>query len=175
MKRISLAIATVFFMLGLFAPASAQYVWIDQNNKKHYSDQPPPASVPNSRILKAPRNRPAVNINDAAQNGAVTGTSTGASSAAPAKLKAPMTTAEKNADFNKRKMEQAEKDKKAEEERKRADAKAQNCERARAAQRSLNSGERITRVGKNGEREYIGDEERTREKQVVQDTLKECN
>jgi len=173
MKRFILAIATAFFMLGLCASASAQYVWLDENNKKHYSDQPPPASVPNKRILKTPRNRPAININESTPTDKASGASTGA--AAATKPQAPMSTAEKNADFNKRKMEQAEKDKKADNEKKRADAKAQNCERARSAQRSLSSGERIARMGKSGEREFMGDEERARESQTVQDALKDCN
>lgn len=86
-----------------------------------------------------------------------------------------MTTAEKNADFNKRKMEQAEKNKKAEEAKKLAEAKATNCERAKANQRSLSSGDRIARAGKNGEREYMGDEERARESQATQEALKDCN
>jgi len=177
MNRIILAIAAAFFMLGLCASAGAQYVWIDSKNVKQYSDQPPPASVPNNRILKTPRNRPAVNISESTPNGAASGANTGAgaASAAAAKPKAPMSTAEQNADFNKRKIEQTEKDKKADEEKKRADAKAQNCERAKTAKRTLDSGDRISRTGKDGDREYLSDEERNATSRDVQDALKDCN
>jgi hypothetical protein len=173
MKRISLAIATVFLLLGFCVSANAQYVWVDKDNTKHYSDQPPPASVPNNRILKTPGNKPAVNINETLAEPAASEPKNSDSPAA--KNDAPMTTAEKNADFNKRKIEQAEKDKKADEEKKRADAKASNCERARRYQKTLDAGDRIARPGKDGEREYLNDEDRAKESQAVQESLKDCN
>ena len=174
MKRISLAFATAFLAMGLCAPAGAQYVWIDKDNRKHYSDQPPPASVPNNRILKSPGNRPAKNISETSPDLGLTGENTAAKPAS-ASTPEPMSTAEKNADFNKRKMEQAEKDKKAEEEKKRAETKIQNCDRAKDYQRTLNSGQRISRIGKSGEREYLNDEERSKESRDVQEALKDCN
>ena len=174
MKRIGLAIATAIFSLWLCASASAQYIWLDKNNVKVYSDQPPPSSIPNNRILKSPRNQPAQNIRETMTGSAAQGTDSTTDTSA-SKKQAPMTTAEKNADFNKRKMEQAEKDQKADEEKKRADAKAQNCERAKEYQRTLNSGQRIARSGQSGEREYISDEDREKESRTVQEALKECS
>lgn len=169
MKKYSLFAAAALLALGLIAPANAQYIWLDKNNVKHYSDKAPPSDIPNSRILKSPRGQTAKNINESPPSGATP--------AAPAasKPQQPMTTAEKNADFNKRKMEQAEKDKKAEAERKNKEAKAQNCERARAYQRSLNSGQRIARTKPDGEREYMNDDDRAREARTVDEALKDCN
>jgi hypothetical protein len=174
MKRIILTIATAFLAMGLCASACAQYVWIDKDNRKHYSDQPPPASVPNNRILKSPGNRPAKNISETSPELGGSGANT-PTAPAPASTQAPMSAAEKNADFNKRKMEQAEKDKKAEEDKKHVDTKAQNCERAKEYQRTLNSGERISRISKSGEREFLSDVDRSKESREVQEALKECN
>ena len=93
---------TIALLLAVAASSSAlaQFVWIDANGTRQYSDRPPPASVPKNKILKEPgmelRNsrpsdpEPAVPAKDAA--------------AAP---KGPQTIAEKNADFIKRNNDQA--------------------------------------------------------------------
>ncbi len=169
MKKYLLSAAAALFALGLASSGYAQYIWLDKNNVKHYSDKAPPSDIPNSRILKSPRGQPARSINDSPPNSATP--------AAPASStqQQPMTTAEKNADFNKRKMERAEKEKKAEAERKNKEAKAQNCERAREYQRSLKSGQRIVRTKPDGEREYVNDEDRAREAGTVDEALKDCN
>ncbi|MFD2272482.1 DUF4124 domain-containing protein [Undibacterium arcticum] len=95
--------ATALLALSLASVALAQYVWLDDKGVKQYSDVPPPASVPGKRILKAPglSSRPAYSTGGAA----ATGEDNGAANAAP-------NIAEKNADFMKRKIEQADKDKK---------------------------------------------------------------
>src|SRR5471030_2362506 len=41
-------------LLALSAQALAQYIWLDEKGIKHLSDRPPPPSVPDQRILKAP-------------------------------------------------------------------------------------------------------------------------
>ena len=64
---------------------------------------------------------------------------------------------EQEADFKKRQVEAAERE--AEEKKKAAEAaaKKQNCERARAQLRSLQSGGRVTQTNAKGEREYMND------------------
>lgn len=143
--------------LCLSGTAFAQYVWLDEKGIKQFSDMPPPASVPANRILKQP-GRSAAAAPD--------------TNAAPAKTE--MTTAEKNADFRKRKAEQAEKEKKASEEAKVAAEKTKNCERARDFQRTLESGERITRADKNGERSFLTDEQRAQEVRDTRRILEDC-
>ena len=162
----------VFLAVAMTAPASAQYIWLDKNNVKHYSDQPPPPSVPSSRILKAPRGAPA-NLTRGTTADESSPASNGASPAA--KTQQPMTTAEKNADFNRRRIEQAEKERKAAEEKQRADARAENCARAREYQRALQSGQRITRTGQDGQRAHLSDDERASESQKVDNMLRDCN
>lgn len=163
-----LSVKQTIFGLGLlvFASiASAQYVWVDEKGSKQFSDMPPPASVPKNRILKQPGSmlRPASQAD---------GEAAGSSDTAAAK--APLTLAEKNAEFQKRRAEQAEKEKKAAEEAKQAADKAKNCERARNYQRALESGQRLAKANANGEREFMSDEQRSQEIRESNRILAEC-
>lgn len=85
-----------------------------------------------------------------------------------------MTVAERNADFQKRRAEQAAKEKKAEEQAKEAAAKAKNCERASEYHRVLASGERIARADRNGERSFMTDEQREQELKDAKRVLDDC-
>jgi hypothetical protein len=158
--------------------AWGQYVWLNEKGVKQYSDKPPPASVPDSRIIKP-----------ASRNAGQQAGSALASPAAPAAGDAPAkpadgvpqagaklapTMAERNADFNKRRAQQAEADKKAADQQKLAQEKAANCERAASYKRNLESGARITRVGKNGEQAFISDEQRAQEIKETSKLLDGC-
>ena len=156
-------LAACLALSALSSLAWGQYVWTDDKGVKQFSDMPPPASVPQSRILKQPSGTlPAATATAAPADG---------EAAAP---KAPLSTAEKNAEFNKRRAEQAEKDKKAAAEAQAARDKASNCEKARSYQRALDSGVRISRADKNGEREFMSDEQRSREQQETSRILADC-
>jgi len=145
-------------LIALCAPgaAYAQYVWLNNNGVRQYSDMPPPASVPANRILKQP-------------NGLLPSTPEAASAASSSK-----TLAEQNADFNKRRAEQAEKEKKAADETKLAAGKNRDCERARDYRRSLESGERVAHMDKNGERSILTDEQRSQELRETRQFLGDC-
>lgn len=163
-------IATVLTMLGWAAAASAQYVWLDEKGIKQFSDMPPPAAVPKSRILKNPGTTARTTTDmstDNAENSA-------GKASAPTKAQAPMTTAEKNADFQKRRLEQAEKEKKAAEKTKLDADRVKSCERARIYNRSLESGERLSGTDKNGERYFLNDEQRAQESRDTKRVLDEC-
>lgn len=178
MKLTSLhrAIACFISAAAFFAAsnASAQYIWLNEKGVKQYSDLPPPLSVPQNKILKQPGGVSAVP--------SVSSQSAASSEQSPVeekesvteKSRQPLSTAEKNAEFQKRRMEQQEKDKKAAEEQQRAAEKAKNCERAQAYQRSLESGERLARTDKNGERYYLNDQQRSQEQQENKRVLDAC-
>ena len=161
--------------------AFAQFAWIDSKGVRQYSDQPPPPSIPKNQILKAPGvalRAPAEQTPAAvAPAGAATGETPGAAAPASGKPladKGPQTTAEKNADYVKRRSDQAEKDKKDAEEAKQADAKRKNCERAQQYARSLKSGERISSMDKEGNRVYMADDQRAKEASDTSRTLENC-
>jgi cell division protein FtsN len=154
--------------------ALAQYSWTDEKGTRQYSDRPPPAGVPQSRILKQPGKPSGV----ATVGTPASDTAQGPAASSPSSIdtKTSLTTAEKNADFQRRRAEQAEKQKKADEDQKLTLARAANCERAGEYKRVLESGERVARSDKNGERTYLTDEQRARElrdtKQVMSEDCK---
>lgn len=157
----SLRLAGASFLAAvLLAPAAAlaQYVWLDEKGVKQYSDMPPPPSVPAARILKHPAPRSAANapasLNDAALP--------------------PKSLAEQNAEFKKRRAEQAEKEKKAEDDARLAAEKSKHCERTRSYLRALESGERIAQTDNSGERSFLSDEQRARELREARQAAQDC-
>lgn len=174
---LSLTTKNIFSSLVLMlatGAAYAQFVWIDANGTKQYSDRPPPASIPKNKILK----EPSLELRNGSQSAGDSETVAGSASAkgvVPATpAKGPLTTAEKNADFVKRKSDQAEADKKSNDDAKEAAEKSKNCERAQAYNRSLQSGERIATTDKNGERAFLSDEKRTQEVRETKRVMDGC-
>jgi hypothetical protein len=141
MKRTFLLVA----LLAAAAGASAQqYKWVDRNGRVQYGDTPP-AGV-NATALRAPSGRAAL----------------APASADAAARKGPLTAAEQDAAFRKRR-ENAEKDREKQAQAdQRAQEKRENCENARAAARSLESG-RVSRTNAQGERYFMEDAEIQRE------------
>ncbi|HWU99134.1 MAG TPA: DUF4124 domain-containing protein [Oxalicibacterium sp.] len=158
--------AFTLVLSGFCSAALAQYVWLDEKGVKQYSDMPPPASVPNSRMLKSPGAMP--------QTAPAAATDSDEKSADTATSKAPPTLADKNADFQKRRAEQAEKDKLAADKAKQDASKKKNCEQVSNYQRALQSGQRITRLSPTGERIFLTDEERAATVRENQRTLSDC-
>lgn len=139
--------------LVLAGGAAAQWQWRDANGSRVFSDTAPPPSVPESRILKRP---PGVSAPPAAAAPAVATASapaTGAPAAAPAPAagKAP---ASKPSELDS-KVKQEEDQKRQADEQRVAKAKADNCQRARQAKATLDSGQRIARTNAQGEREIL--------------------
>lgn len=157
--------AACALLAALGTPAIAQYIWLDEKGVKQYSDMPPPASVPASRILKQP-GAPL----PASQQSRQEATDTVPSTGAPAP-----TLAEQNAAFKKRQQEAGEKEKRAAEQARLAAEKAKNCDRSREYLRSLESGERITRTDMAGERSFLTDEQRSAEIHDAREALANCN
>jgi hypothetical protein len=157
--------------LLITATCQAQYVWLDEKGNKQFSDMPPPVSVPAQKILKAPQKN---NGSSTSATKTPTEQTKNEASNINEQLKKPATTASKNEEFNKRKIEQEEKDKKKAAEDQLSADKAQNCERARAYQKTIESGQRITTTSPNGERAFISDAQRAQELAEVQRVLKDC-
>ncbi|MDO9217736.1 MAG: hypothetical protein Q7U14_10715, partial [Lacisediminimonas sp.] len=157
--------------------AWGQYVWLNEKGVKQYSDKPPPPSVPDSRIIKPARNagtQAASALASPPAPAAGDAPARPADAAPQASGKGAPTIAERNADFNKRRAQQAEADKKTADQQKLAQEKASNCERAASYKRSLESGARIARVGKNGEQAFISDEQRAQEIKEASKLLEGC-
>ena len=162
------AILLVLLCLSGQALAQAVWIWTDTRGARQVSDRPPPADVPASRILKAP----------AGAGGAATNAAADAAPAAPAATDAPVkpppTLADRNAEFNKRRAEQAAKDKQAGENAAELAERRANCERARRYSAVLESGERISQTDAKGERAFMDDAQRAREAGEMRKALAQC-
>jgi hypothetical protein len=169
----TIRIAVTLTMLSLSTLAIGQYIWLDDKGGKQYSDMPPPASIPQNKILKQPGK--SYSVPQSTSDNASGNADTSAKAASTAdKTNAPMTTAEKNADYKKRKAKQAEEEAKAAEDAKNAASKAKNCENAKSYNRSLAAGERIATRDASGEKAYISDEQRAKEIKETQAVLNDC-
>lgn len=164
LKQIAALLAT----WSIAASALAQYVWLDDKGVKQFSDIAPPASVPQNRILKQPHG--------AASKASNPDTPTESSDdAATDNAKAPPTLADKEIEYKKRKLEQAEKAKKAADEAKRKQDNEENCVRAKSYLDNLKSGARIASTDSKGERSYLSDDDRAREIARAQEAVDSCN
>lgn len=156
---------SLLLMALLLAAAGAsaqQYKWVDRNGRVQYGDTPPPGV--SAQPLRG-SSRPAAPAPAEAPEAPAAGDA--------AAKKGPPTMAERDAEFRKRR-EEAEKEQqkqaKAEQE---ARLKKDNCERAQAAARQLESGQRISRTDVNGERYFLDDaaiaKEAARARQLAKD------
>lgn len=146
--------------------AHAQYVWIGPNGTRQYSDRPPPPGTPTGKILKSP-GRPALEPSTASETPAET----------PAESKdaaTPPTLAEQEAAFRERSKARAEQEQKSQEEAERRRRLAEHCAAARETQASLASGIRVARIGPDGEKTYMSDEEKAARSEQVRRALQEC-
>jgi predicted lipid-binding transport protein (Tim44 family) len=157
--------ASLFF--GLMSGLQAQWSWRDSNGSRIFSDQPPPASVPEKDILKRPGAPRASAVPAAAEPEASPGSTPSAPTAPVPKI------ASKDPELEKRKQEAQSKEaaaKKAEQE-KLAAAKKENCERAKRSKATFDSGVRISTTNASGEREILGDAARAAETKRLQDVI----
>ena len=136
--------------------ALAQHVWLNEKGVKQYSDMPPPPGTPASRVIQQPQH------------------SSPRAAAPAADQPAAPSVAERNAAFEKRRIEQAERENKASEQARLAADNARNCEQARGYERTLASGQRIAKLDRNGERVFLSDQERAQEIATAQRVLAQC-
>lgn len=141
-----------FFAFALclaMAAASAQsYRWIDKDGKVVYGDVPPPGvkvtTLRPAPPSAAPPAAPAAAGKDAAKDA----------------KKGPLTPAEQEQAFRKRKLEEEDARKKQEEALAAEQGRKQNCDRAQENVRQIESGQRIARTDAKGERYYLDDDQR---------------
>lgn len=146
----------IFVAACAFAAAAVAqpYKWVDKDGKVRYGDIPP-AGV-KATPLRSP-SAPAA-----------------AAPATDAKgAKGPLTPAQMDAEFRKRQQEQQEAEGKAAKERAEAEMKRINCDRAQAAQRTLESGQRVAVADQSGERVFMDDAQRAKEAERAQQAVKE--
>ena len=145
--------------------AYAQWSWKDGDGRRIFSDQPPPSSVPDKDILKRPGPR-------SVSSGSTEPTASAPTPSVSITAAAPKISG-KDTELEKRKSEAKAKEaqtKKADEAKALA-AKAENCERAKRAKASFDSGTRIATTNSRGEREIMSDSVRASETKRLQDII----
>jgi|KBSMisStandDraft_5_1062788.scaffolds.fasta_scaffold351631_2 predicted component of type VI protein secretion system len=171
MHRWTVVVLTALLGATLALPAAAQWKWRDQNGHTQYSDTPPPPSVADKDILQRPGG-----ATGGARHAATTApmATPPASAASGAPTLAPKTV-DNELEAKRKKTEQEAEDKKKAEDAKVAAARAENCARAKAQQRTLDSGVRLSRTNDKGEREFLDDKARAKEAERTRDALaSEC-
>lgn len=145
--------------LAVAGGAAAQaYRWVDKDGKVRYGDTPPPGVQ--ARPL---------------QGGAGAAPSAG-DPAAKDTTKGPQTAAEKEQEFQKRRLEAQKAEQKAATAAKDQQIKDENCRRAQESLATLESGRRIQRTNAQGEPYYLEDDARAAETQRAQRSVQEwCN
>lgn len=141
--------------------ASAQWHWVDRDGRKVFSDRPPPSDLPPANIIKqpgGPRSRTLAPPAEAA-DGAVA-----------AALPLP-SGQDKELEEKKKQAEEAEAARKKAEDEKIARARASNCDRARQAKASVDSGMRIAQINAQGERIVLDDAARAAESRRAQGVI----
>lgn len=171
---------TAALALALPVAAAAQWQWIDKDGRKVFSDQAPPSDIPAKNILKQPAARAgaatAPTPGDAAQAAAADPAKSAAAAPKPAASAAPrLSGKDKELEEKKKQAEAAEAAKKKAEEERLAKTRADNCERAKRAKASLDSGIRIATTNAKGERDFMSDAARAAESKRVSDIMaSEC-
>jgi len=157
----------VALMASMPSQAGVQWKWRDANGVMHYTDRPPPAGTPESQILSRPAGARSPKVVDAAASDA-----SAPAAASPAKAGS---TSGKSTDpeleARKRKAEEKKSAEQKAEDEKQAKARADNCERARSYERTLQDGLRISRTNAKGEREILDDKARAEEMQRTQEAI----
>lgn len=153
MKTARIALLALACCLPL--AASAQWLWLDKDGRKVFSDKAPPPDIAPDRILKHPGGR---FTPPAAETQAVPAPAAAAALPVPKPSGTDKALAER-----KKQLEAAEAEKKKEQEMKVAAMRADNCARAKNAKATFDSGVRVSRTNEKGEREIMDDAQRAAE------------
>jgi hypothetical protein len=159
MKLIRTTLPYLVASIGLVFTASAmgQYIWLDANGRKVFSDQPPPANTAAKRILQQPGKAAlAAPVASSDADEKTAGKTADGPDAAVKTAPAPKI-ASKDTDLEaaKKKIDDAAAAKLKADEEVRNVAKADNCVRAKQAKNTLDSGVRLTHTNAKGERGYM--------------------
>jgi hypothetical protein len=167
MKQSQRLFLVVFSLLS--CSAMAQWAWTDEQGRAIFSDRAPATSVPDKRIFKRPiPARLTPNPEPTPNTGADAASAKTASPTQPAASAVQTSGLDKELAERKKKAEQAQAEQRKFEEERVDKLKADNCERARQAQKTLESGVRLSRTNAQGEREILDDTARAAESKRLQ-------
>src|SRR6266545_5868504 len=151
LRRLVTYVATGLALCAIAGAApAALYKWTDANGRVVYSDQPPPVRANVKAELLSPP----------------------PPSANPHAVKEM---ANKDAELKKRQLDRAEEAKKADKSRADADRKAESCTRLRGQIRLLGGDDVVYRANEKGERVYMDDAAKRKERERLEGIVRENN
>ena len=156
MKRLLLLLVGVLLGGAVGAAFAQQYKWVDKDGRTQYGDFPP------AGVKATPLRAPSGPASPAPAAGAKPG----------AKGGAPLSPAEQEAAFRKRQQEGQKAAEKSAQAERDAAAKQENCMRAQAHLRTIESGQRVTTTDRNGERVYLDDAQIASEAAKAREAIK---
>jgi hypothetical protein len=165
MKAARIALLALACTLPLVA--SAQWLWVDKDGRKVFSDRAPSPDVPAERILKAPKG---VALPAAAAPAPVAAAPSETATDKPGAMARPVGK-DKTLEERRKQLAAAEAEKKKAEQATYVALRNDNCSRAKAAKAGYDTGARITKFNSQGEREYLSDEERAAEMKRLGDII----
>ncbi len=145
--------AFLFLLTGItMGSAWAQWQWIDETGRKAFSDRPPPSHIPEKNILHSPAGAAIVNTHVLPK--VVPSETAAAESAEAAEAEKPAAPSAEALKLAKEAAAQkAADEKKQKEERARfLQQRSENCNRAQAALRTLQSDVELSQIGADGQR-----------------------
>ncbi len=169
--RWKLAVLGAALGLGVSSVAAAApgWVWLDDRGQKVFSDLPPPANVPNQKILRQPGAAPA--------SPAVDTEGKPAAAPSPQAKPAPAPAAGAPAQTDEQRQTQAKEDAQRKSiERRNAEIRADNCARARESLATLSGGGRLVTTNEQGQRVIMDpamrNAERAKVEQIIADNCR---
>ncbi|MEG2048548.1 MAG: DUF4124 domain-containing protein [Comamonas sp.] len=139
---------------ALSCTAHAQWQWLDDSDRKVFSDRPPPPSVPAQKVLHKPAGA------GVTQTTAATTTSKTSTNAA---TDTPSSGVDAELEKKKSEQEAEETKQKQAEEQKVALQRKENCDRAKRARDLMQSGQMLSHTNAQGERGFMSDAARKQE------------
>jgi Domain of unknown function (DUF4124) len=153
--------AVVLAALLCALPAQAQWKWRDASGRVQFSDLPPPVSVPDKDILQRPG--PKTAPVPAATTASAAAGSTNKPVSDKNERSGPKATSEGEQAQRRKAEEQERTSRQRADEERLAGQRQDNCQRAREAVLTLESGQRVARLNSRGEREVLSDDQRAEE------------
>ena len=148
-------------LASLPALCLAQWQWVDKDGRRVFSDQSPPADIPAKNILKQPGGPKGKAGRDPLTPAEPA--SAPVETAKPAGPVPKLRGKDKEPEEKKKLAEAAEADTKTAQEEEVAKVRAENCDRAKRAKVTFDSGVRVSQTNAKGEREVMDDAQRAAE------------
>lgn len=160
-------VGTGLLCVSAWAQASGAWSWLDERGQRVFSDTPPPQSVPDHRILQRPAAMPS------ARGAASANAPTVPSNATPPVPASPTTGATPEDEAKQQALiRQIEAEARAVDKRN-AEIRAENCQRAKAALSALASSHRLVTVNEKGQRVTMDQNMRNAERARVEQAIAE--